>query len=188
MISKKKPADALQPAGSPPTGEPVFLVVGKIHRSHGLKGDVVFEVITDFPERLRPEVTLFVGDAHQPVVIERVRWHGSSMLIKFDGFEHPEMLKPVNNQFAYVRADDRPPLPEGEYYHHQIIGLKVISDQGQELGKLVQILETGANDVYLVKNEAGKEILFPVIDDVICKIDLDVGKIIVHIIPGLLSE
>ena len=188
MISGKEPADALQPAGSPPTGEPVFLVVGKIHRPHGLKGDVVFEVLTDFPERLRTGVTLFVGDGHTAVTVERRRWHRSSLLIRFESIDKPEMLAPLTNQYVYVRADDRPPLPDGEFYHHQLLGLKVISDEDQELGNLFQILETGANDVYIVKNDVGKEILLPAIGEVIKEINLAEGKIIVHLIPGLLPD
>ncbi len=181
-------ADDLQPAGSPPTGEPVFLVVGKIHRAHGLKGDVVFEVITDFPERLRPGVVVYAGDDHIPLVINRRRWHSSSMLVRFDGCENPDDVSPLNNLFVYVRADDRPPLPEGEYYHHQLLGLDVIDDQGQKLGSLVQILETGANDVYIVKPDSGKDILLPAINDVIQKIDLENSVMVVHIIPGLLPD
>lgn len=181
-------ADALQPAGSPPTGEPVFLVVGKIHRAHGLNGDVVFDVITDFPERLRPGIVVYTGDDHIPLVINRRRWHSSNMLVRFDGYENPEDVALLNNLYVYVRADDRPPLPEGEYYHHQLLGLDVIDDQGQKLGKLVQILETGANDVYIVKPDSGKDILLPAIEDVIQKIDLENSVLVVHIIPGLLSE
>lgn len=181
-------ADDLQPAGSPPTGEPVFLVIGKIHRPHGLKGDVVFEVITDFPERLRPGVTVYVGDEHKPVVILRRRSHSSSLLLRFEEYEDPTLLSSLTNKYVYVRADDRPALPEGEYYHHQLLGLQVITDQDQILGKLEKILETGANDVYIVRSENGPEILLPAIDPVILKIDLDSGCIIVHLIPGLLPE
>lgn len=188
MNSAEEMADALQPAGSPPTGEPVFLVVGKVHRPHGLKGDVVFEVITDFPERLRPGGIVYLGEEHTPMVIHRRRWHGTSMLVRFEGHEDPEMAAKIANLYAYVRADDRPELPDGEYYHHQLLGLKVIDDQGRQLGKLVQILETGANDVYIVKPDSGKEILLPAIGEVVKNIDLVNGTLVVHLIPGLLPE
>lgn len=188
MTSIDKQAGELQPAGSPPSGEPVFLVVGKIHRPHGLKGDVIFEVITDFPERIRSGVTLFVGDSYRPVVVEKRRWHSSSLLVKFETFSNPDDLAVLTNQFVYVPTKDRPELPEGEYYHHQLLGMKVISDQDVLLGILVQILETGANDVYIVRPEQGKEILLPAIDDVILKIDIQSGTMIVHLIPGLLPD
>ncbi len=188
MTSEEELAETLQPAGSPPTGEPVFLVVGKIHRPHGLKGDVVFQVITDFPERIRPGITLFVGDSHHPVVVNKRRWHRSELLIKFESYDDPDMLSSLSNQFVYVRADDRPPLPEGQFYHHQLLGLTVISDQDMALGTLAQILETGANDVYIVRSELGKEILLPAIDEVVQKIDLKTGCMIVHLIPGLLPD
>jgi 16S rRNA processing protein RimM len=87
-----------------------------------------------------------------------------------------------------VRADELPALPEGELYQHQILGLRVVSDDGLNIGRLESILETGANDVLIVRQATGGEILLPVIDDVILDIDLDAGEIRVHLTPGLLPE
>src|SRR4030067_3247840 len=98
---------------------------------------------------------------------------------------NPESAGALRNQLVYVRSDDRPPLPEGEYYHHQILGLKVKTIDDRFLGNLVQILETGANDVFIIRQEQGSEILIPAIPDVICKIDLQEGEIIVNLLPGL---
>jgi 16S rRNA processing protein RimM len=87
-----------------------------------------------------------------------------------------------------VRADDRPSLPDGEYYHHQLLGLRVISDTGQTLGRLVQILSTGANDVYIVRPEAGPDVLLPATDEVVQRVDLEQGEILVHLLPGLIPD
>lgn len=174
--------------GSPSSGEPVFLAVGKLHRPHGVHGEIIMEVLTDFPERLETGVTLFVGKDHQPVRLKSRRWHNQNLLISFEGYMNPEALGVFVNQLVQVRADDRPPLPEGEYYHHQLIGLQVVDENGNPLGRLKQILETGANDVYIVQPEQGKEILLPAIDSVLLSFDLARGQIIVHLLPGLLPE
>ena len=91
------------------------------------------------------------------------------------------------NQWVYVKAADVPPLPEGQYYKYELIGLDVVDDQGNALGKLNEILETGANDVYVVKNESGKEILLPAIPPVILDVDMGQRVMKVHLLDGLVD-
>lgn len=181
----KQPEQIEQPAGSLDIGEPVFLVVGKLRKPHGLRGELQMEVITDFPERLTRGVQVYVGEEHRPQHIRSIRGHDRLLLVAFSDFHDPESAGGLRNQLVYVRADDRPALPEGEYYQHQLLGLKVISDEGEELGHLVQILETGANDVYIVRPLAGPELLLPAIDEVILQVDLEQSRMMVHLLPGL---
>jgi len=169
-----------------PQGEPVFLAVGWIGRPHGVRGEVTLYLSTDFPERLQPEVRIFLGEAHIPMLIRARREHQGHLLLKFDGYDSPETVGGLRNQTVFVRADDRPPLPEGEYYHHQIIGLQAIDEQGQILGKVTEILSTGSNDVYVVQPDSGAEILLPATEEVILDYDLEHGHIRVHLLPGLL--
>ncbi|MEM5776691.1 MAG: ribosome maturation factor RimM [Anaerolineaceae bacterium] len=169
---KNTPITPSDDTGSPLTGEPVFLVVGKLRRPHGLTGDILMEIITDFPERMRRGRELFIGDAHTPVELERGRSHPPYLLLKFRGFDTPESVGEFRNGVVYVRADSLPPLPPGEYYHHQLVGLKVLAEDGKLLGILAEVLETGANDVYVVSAEDGKEILLPAIREVILGVDL----------------
>jgi 16S rRNA processing protein RimM len=110
------------------------------------------------------------------------------LLISLDGVETPEAAGEFRNTYVYVRADDRPPLPEGEYYHHQLIGMQVISDDGLVLGHLTEVLSYPANDVYIVQPAAGREILLPALKSVIVKVDLDARKMQVHLLPGLLPD
>jgi len=177
-----------QPAGSPPPGEPDFLVVGKLRRTHGLHGELLMEVLTDFPERLEPGESVYVGEEHRKLHIRSRRFHNQFLLLAFDGYHDPESAAELRNQMVFVLASNRPPLPEGEYYHHQILGLRVVSDEGQNLGTLSQILETGANDVYVVLPQDGPELLLPAIESVILDIDLENGEMLVHLLPGMLSE
>ena len=86
-----------------------------------------------------------------------------------------------------MKAEDIPDLPEGDYYIHQLVGLEVITDQGQILGTIKEIIITGANDVYLIESAEGEEILIPAIDQVVLDINQEEGKVLVHIIPGLLD-
>jgi 16S rRNA processing protein RimM len=175
-------------AGSPKRGEPVFLAVGKLRRSHGVRGEIIMDVLTDFPERLLNGMTLYVGSEYQPLRLRSQRAHGNALLVAFEGFENPEQASELRNQLVYVTTADRPHLPEGEYYHHQVIGLKVVSEQGEVFGKVTEILATGANDVYVVRPEIGAEILIPAVDEFVLAVDLEGGEIRVRMAPGLLPE
>jgi 16S rRNA processing protein RimM len=177
-----------QPAGSPSPGEPVFLVVGKLRRPHGLRGEILLDVYTDFPERLRKNTRVYLGEEHRPVSIRSRRVHGRGLLLSFEGYDSPEEVGQLTHELVFVRVEDRPPLPEGEYYHHQLIGLQVVEEGGRVLGALTQILENPANDVYVVQPESGPEILLPAIEPVILDVDLEKGVVLVHLLPGLLDR
>ena len=159
-------------SGSPEPGEPLFLTVGKLLRSHGVNGFILISVITHFPERLVPGKVIYAGKNYQPLTIEKVQGHRDRLMIKFQGIEDKESVAAYTNQMVYVNSRELPMLPEGEYYHHQLLGLQVFNKEGQQLGTLEEILETGANDVYLVKTFSGEEILLPAIDGVVVEIDL----------------
>ncbi|HZU86101.1 MAG TPA: ribosome maturation factor RimM [Anaerolineaceae bacterium] len=164
-------------AGSPVSGEPTYLVVGKLRRPHGVKGDIIMDVLTDFPQRLRRGKKVFVGPQHTPQVIRGIRAIDQALLVSFEGFEDCDQVGVLRNLEVYVQAASLPELPEGEYYYHQLIGLRVVDETGNMLGELAEILETGANDVYVVHDAQGKEILLPVIDEVVLEIDLARGEI-----------
>jgi 16S rRNA processing protein RimM len=146
------------------------------------------EVITDFPERLQPGTKVYVGEQHRPMDIAGRRGHGQGMLITFEGLQGRDEAGQFRNQYVYVLAADRPPLPEGEYYHHQLIGLQVRGEDGRILGELSEILETGANDVYVVRRMDGSELLLPAIPSVVQDVDLSRAEMRVHLPPGLLDE
>jgi 16S rRNA processing protein RimM len=167
--------------GSPLPGEPVFLAVGRLRRPHGIAGEMIMDVLTDFPERLQPGKTIYVGETHQPMVIAGVRGHDRALIIHLSGLDSPESAGRYRNLLMYVQAAELPKLPEGEYYHHQLLGLKVVDEAGCEVGRLDDILETGANDVYLVKTADGKEILLPAVEDVIIEVKLEQREIHVRL-------
>lgn len=188
MTREKNNKRTERPTGSPSTGEPVFLVVGKLRKPHGLRGEVLMEVLTDFPERLVPGKTVYLGDEYTPLTIENIRNHGKQMLVKFEILDYREDVEEMRNQFIHVQTKDSPPLPDGEYYHHQLIGLNVIDENGNLVGYIHSILETGANDVYIIRPSQGPDILLPAIRSVILEIDLNRKMIHVQIPPGLIPE
>jgi len=167
-----------------PTGEPLYLSVGFLRRPHGVKGEIIMDLHTDFPERMKKGRKLFVGDGYKPMTLANVRPHQSGLLVKFQGIDTPEDAGLHRNQWVYVQTKDVP-LPEGQHYKHEIIGLKVVDESANLLGELVEIIETGANDVYVVRDDSGKEILLPNIPSVILDLDIDSRIMRVHLLEGL---
>jgi 16S rRNA processing protein RimM len=167
-----------------PDGGPLYLSVGFLRRPHGLRGEIIMDLHTDFPERMKSGRSLFVGEKHKPMTLTHVRPHQNSLLVKFEGIETSDDAGLYRNQWVYAEAKDVP-LPEGEHYKHELIGLKVVDENDSSLGELVEILETGANDVYVVRDDSGKEILLPNIPSVILDLDVARGLIKVHLLEGL---
>lgn len=174
-------------SGSPATGEPEYLVVGLLRRAHGLRGEMLMEVITDFPERLQTNVPVFLGHQHGPAVIESSRVLGRGMLVKFRGVESSEAADAFRGQQVFVTSEDRAPLPTGQYYHHQLLGSNVLDEHDHPVGRLIEILQTGANDVYVVEQADGKELLLPAITSVILHVDLEQRRIQVRL-PEVLGQ
>jgi 16S rRNA processing protein RimM len=188
MPAPKTPISGAGKPGSPSLGEPVYLAVGLLRKPHGLRGDLLLEVYTDFPERIRPGTTIFVGDRHQPLKITRRRPHNDGLILGFEGIDTPEEAGKFRATMAYVPTADRPALPAGEYYHHEIIGLTVIDEAGKELGELTEIIVTGANDVYVIRRAQGSDILLPALKEVILNVDLPAKTMRVHLLPGLVDD
>ena len=187
MGALNSPANA--ETGSSSSGEPVYLAVGYLRRPHGVHGEILLDLLTDFPERLQTDDLVYVGEAHTPMKLASRRGHAKGLLISFEGCQDRDEVARLRNSYVYVLTADRPPLPKGEYYHHQLVGLQVIVSQtGEALGELVDIVETGANDVYVVKPETGRDILLPAIPEVILDVDLVRCQMNVFLLPGLLDE
>lgn len=167
-----------------PTGEPLYLSVGFLRRPHGVKGEIVMDLHTDFPERMKEGRKVFIGEDHKPMTLTNVRPHQKGLLVKFTDVDTPEDAGLFRNQWVYVLTKDVP-LPEGQYYKYKLLGLKVVDEDDNPLGELVEILETGANDVYVVRDDSGKEMLLPNIPSVIMDLDLGRGFLKVHLLEGL---
>lgn len=179
------PGTKERPAGAPTAGGPAFFVVGKVRRPHGVHGDVLVEVYIDSPEGLIPKNEIFLGKKHLKLIIARRRRHNEGLLLGFEGINTPEQAGRYRNQILSLVASETPQLPKGRYYYHELIDLKVVDEFGNDIGTLTEILETGANNVYVVKNISGREILIPAIHDVVLNVDLVSKIMIVRLLPGL---
>jgi 16S rRNA processing protein RimM len=177
-----------RPAGLPTAGGPVYLVIGKIRRPHGVHGEVVAEISTDFPEGISPNRVVYLGKKHKKLIITNQRPHNEGLLLGFKDVTTPELAGQYRNQILYIAKSEASKLPEGEFYYHELLDLKVVEVTGNQLGVLTEILETGANDVYVVTDSTGRELLIPAIPDVILNVNLDAKIMKVRLLPGLIAE
>jgi len=165
--------------GSPQKGEPEYVLIGKFQRAHGVAGEIVLGIDTDFPERIRPGKLVYLGNQHTPRKITGTRPFHDRLLVTLEGIHSREEVAELTNLQVFVRISDLPPLDKGRFYHHQLIGLPVLTENNGEIGTIKEILETGANDVFVVVDENGKENLLPAIDSVILDIDIKLGRVLV---------
>ena len=173
-------------SGLPPQSpEPRFIAVGRVRRPHGVRGELRVELLTNYPERLSHHEVLYLGEELRPYPLESVRFHQDVALIKLVGCEDRDQADLLRGQLVQVPFEDAVPLDEGEYYDFQIIGAEVVTEAGESLGRVAEVLETKANDVYVVLGPRG-EVLIPVVEHVVQEIDLDAGRILVKLMPGLL--
>jgi 16S rRNA processing protein RimM len=164
---------------------PEYLSLGRIIRPHGVRGALLVEAFSEILPGLGPSHQIFLGSERKPATIRSLRPHRKHLLLLLEGCEDRDSAEHWREQTIFIRLEEAEPLPEGVYYRWQILGLDVVSDQDEPLGKVEQILETGANDVYLVRDESGNELLLPAIESVILQVDLERGRLLVHLLPGL---
>jgi len=177
-----------QPAGSPTAGEPAYFEAGFIRRPHGVRGELLVEISRNYESEILPGAVLFLGENHLPKKLLSIRFHNLGFLIKLEGINNPEQVAEFRLQRIYVSSLlKRRKLQPDEYYPDQIMGLRVHDELGQDLGVVSEVIETGANNVYVVSKPGERDLLLPAIPDVIRKVDLEGGQLVAHIIPGLLD-
>ena len=164
------------------------LEVGQIVNTFGVKGFVKIYPYVDDVRRFDDlkKVYINIKKELKELEIEEVKYHKNMVLIKFKGIDDMDSAEKLRNAYVEIDRKDAIPLEEGQYFIVDLLGLEVYSDEGNLLGKLNDIFNTGSNDVYEVKDELGKTILLPGIPEVIKEVDLENGKIIVHILEGLI--
>ncbi|MBB6736069.1 ribosome maturation factor RimM [Cohnella zeiphila] len=168
-----------------------MLNIGKVVNTHGIRGELKVWPQTDFPEirfkkgsRLRlcsPETGEMLD-----VVVEGAREQKSMFVLKLKGCDNINQVEKYKGWELKVGAEERVPLQEGEYYVRDIVGCSVVSEDGEALGTIVDILTPGANDVWVVKRPKGKELLLPVIDEVVLAVDVPGRTVKVRLMEGLL--
>ncbi len=164
--------------------KPEFMTIGQIMAPWGIKGKLKVRVATDLPQRFTPSSKIYIN--RQPMTINSSEWHKGKAIIKLNTIDSIEDAQRLRGQTIEIHRSQVYPLPEGQYYHFQLIGLEVWTTQGELVGTVTEILTADSNDNYVVHGAKG-EILIPAIEDVIKSIDLNKGCIVIEPIEGLLS-
>ncbi|MDR6552844.1 ribosome maturation factor RimM [Paenibacillus qinlingensis] len=167
-----------------------LVTVGKVVNSHGIRGELKIVPETDFPERFDVGNSLIIVDSQNkqtPVTVKTSRLHKNVFIVLFSQFSNINDVEKFKGSLIKIEAKNQKPLEEGEYYYREIIGCKVVTEDEQELGLISEILTPGANDVWVVSLPKGKQLLLPVIDDVILKVDIPNKTIRIHLMEGLLE-
>lgn len=164
------------------------LEIGQIVNTFGIKGIVKVNPwvndVTRFDDLKK--VYIKIRKSLKELEIEEVKYHKNQVLLKFKGIETVEQAEILRNAILEIDREDAIPLEEGEFFIADLLESEVYTDEGEKLGILEDIFNTGSNDIYVVKNELGKSILLPRIKDVFKEIDVENKKIIVHLIEGLI--
>ncbi len=164
---------------------PGYVAVGRVGAPWGVRGAVKVVPLVDTRDRLAPGRKVTVDGERR--VIESARWRKGTVNLKLSGIDNHDEASALRERFLVVPEGELEPLPEGQYYRFQLIGLAVRNAAGTSLGRVTDVLTTGANDVYIVQGEKG-EILLPATDEVIKKIDVQHGQMVIEEVPGLIPE
>ena len=159
------------------------VAVGRIVGAWGLRGHLKVEPLTDFSERFSPGSVVYLNGRIARVTA--VRKSKSILMVKLDLVGDRSQAESLRGEFLTVRQDDLKPLPEGSYYHFQIIGIDVWTEGGDHLGHVTEILATGSNDVYVVQDDGKTEVLVPALASVVVEINLNAERMVVRLPDGL---
>lgn len=167
------------------------LTVGKIVNTHGIRGELKVISQTHFAdERFAPGSKLIVEHPvtkqHQTIEIVGAREHKGVFILRIAGYDNINQVEHFKGSLLKIATKDLDELEEGQYYHFEIVGCTVTTDEGVTLGIITEILSPGANDVWVVQPPKGKQILLPVIDDVVISVDPQAKQVVVHVMEGLI--
>lgn len=174
------------------TTRPDYLVLGQVLRPHGVRGELRIRILTDTPEHIARLKVVYLGlgpeDPVKPYPIESMRPHLDYGLLKLHGINTREKADRLRNLYIMVDIENAAPLEEGEFYLFELIGLEVRQEEGDPLGKITEIIETGANDVYVVDSPQYGEVLIPATEHTILETNIAGGYILVRLPEGLLPS
>ena len=166
---------------------PAFLVVAHILGTVGLAGELRAQIVTDFPSRLRRHRTVHLGDELRPYRVAGWRLQGDRATLRLESVDDVATAHALVGAEVCVPTEAAARPPKGEYFWHDVIGLTVLTEGGEELGHVADIVRTGANDVYVVEGPRGR-VMIPAIESVIKEMSPADGRIVIHPLPGLLED
>ena len=165
---------------------PRYIAVGRIARAHGVRGEVAVLPLTQVGSRFERGSRLLASEGEdRPMVVSSSRPHRDRMLVFFEGIKDRDAAEALQGTYLFVPASAVPPLPEGEFWPHELIGCEVVTDGGMPLGRLREVIHTPANDVWSVQGDDGTEVLVPALKDVVRDVDVGARRVVVREVPGL---
>ena len=170
-----------QPSHNSTSDEPV--IVARVIRAHGVDGTLGIHLLSDVPGRFEPGRSLMINNLSFQIAFFRSTGP-SDGLIRLTGISTRQHATSLAGQYIYAPLDDSPEPEEGEYFHYQLIGMRVLTESGEYLGIIQEILETGSNDVYIVRGETG-ELLIPATAQVVMQVDVGGNEMTVRLLDGL---
>ena len=161
--------------------------VGVITSTHGVRGEVKVFPTTDDPARFKKlkQVILDTGKEDMELEITGVKFFKNMVILKFKGIDDMDTANKYRQKSLYVTRENDVKLEKNEYFIADLIGLAVSSEEGEDLGFINDVLQTGANDVYVIKKTGEEDLLLPAIKDCVKEVDIEGGKMVVHVLPGL---
>ena len=167
-----------------------LLEIGKIVNSHGLRGEVKVVPWMDYPEDFGELSCVYIkqNNEYKKLTVSGVKFQKGNVIVKFSEYNDINEILQFKNSVLYADRSDLGELPEGVYYIVDLIGLKVYTESDEYVGEIADVFNAGASDIYDVKREGKKNLLLPVIDEVVKEIDIDGGKVVVNIMEGLDDE
>jgi len=170
-----------------------YLKIGKIVNTFGIRGEMKVFIYTDFPEeRFKSGNKLYIGQETNPtqveVTVKSAKPYKNLYLLKFENLDNINDVEKYKNNFLWVSKDVQGELNEGEFYYHEIIGCKVLTVEGEELGEIYEILDAPANDVWIVRAyESGQDLLIPYIESVVMNVNVEEKTVTIKLLEGLLD-
>lgn len=175
-------------AGSPRPNDNELLAVGRVTRTHGVRGEVAVQPLSEVESRFQRGSVLLLGPAgDRRLTVREARSHGHRLLVRFEEVAELGEAESLRGRLLLVRAEDAPPLPADRYWVHELVGLEVLTEKGRTLGRIREVLHNPANDVWVVEGDDG-EVLIPALQDVIAEVDPMGGRVVIREVPGLLGE
>jgi 16S rRNA processing protein RimM len=159
------------------------VVVGRITKAHGLRGEVAVQVFSDNPDRFADGATVYL-EGGRALTVTTARWTGARLLVAFEGVPDRTAAEALRGRSLVVPRSMLPELAEGEYWPHELIGCEVVTEAGRSLGRVTDVIENPANDLWAVDDD-GVEVLIPAIREVVTEVDIEGGRIVVRDLPGL---
>lgn len=163
--------------------------VGVITSTHGIKGEVKVFPTTDNPKRFKKNIELILDTGKEEILltVESVKFFKQFVILKFKGFDNINDVERYKNKSLYVTRENAVRLRRNEYFIADLIDLSVFDEEEKQIGILADVMQTGANDVYVINMTDGRELLLPAIKECILSVDMDERKMVIHILDGLLD-